>query len=276
MNITVRSMLLTVLCAVTPALAQGETGKPKPDAPAAKPQGDKAKDDKAKHDPITDSDPAVMALDEFSKKVDKKAADWKTHLPEPPKQKFTADRDYFWHMATNKGDLKIQLFPDSAPMHVSSAIYLTRLGYYDGITFHRVIKKFMAQGGCPLGTGSGGPGYLMDTEWDGKHLHDKAGVLSTANTGRPKSEGSQFFLTFGPTQMLDGKYTIYGQVVEGMDTMAALEACGKERDPATPTEKLEIKRAWITVAEKKPAKDGKQPEKPEKKDEKKDAKGDGK
>jgi peptidyl-prolyl cis-trans isomerase B (cyclophilin B) len=252
MNITLRSTLLTLLCALSPALAQGGTEKPKD--PPAKAQGEKPKDDKDKADkpkvdPLTESDPFIQALDAFAKKVDKKGDDWKTHLPEPPKQKFALPRTYFWNLSTNKGDLKIELFPESAPMHVTSVIYLTRLGYYEGIIFHRVINGFMAQGGDPTGTGSGGPGYLMDTEWDGKHTHDKAGVLSTANTGRPKSEGSQFFLTFGPTTMLDGKYTIYGQVVDGMDTLKALEACGKPRDPAPPTERLEIKRAWITVTE---------------------------
>jgi cyclophilin family peptidyl-prolyl cis-trans isomerase len=277
MNITMRSTLLTLLCTLTPALAQGGTEKPKSDPPAKaqgeKPKDDKDKADKAKADPITDSDPAVMALDAFAKKVEKKGADWKTHLPEPPKQKFAAGRTYFWNLKTNKGGLKVELFPESAPMHVTSVIYLTRLGYYEDIIFHRVIKEFMAQGGDPTGTGSGGPGYLMDTEWDGKHTHDKAGVLSTANTGRPKSEGSQFFLTFGPTQTLDGKYTIYGQVVDGMDTLKALEACGKPRDPAPPTERLVIERAWITVTENKGDPKG-EPKKGEpKKDEKK---GDGK
>src|SRR5262249_8758366 len=256
MNITVRSTLLTLLCALTPALAQGGTEKPKSEPPAKgqgeKPKDDKDKADKPKADPITDSDAAIMELDKFSKKVDKKGADWKTHLPEPPKQKFTAGRTYFWNLKTNKGGLKVELFTESAPMHVTSVIYLTRLGYYEDIIFHRVIKGFMAQGGDPTGTGRSGAGYLMDTAWDGKHTHDKAGVLSTANTGQPKSEGSQFFLTFGPTQMLDGKYTGYGQVVEGMDTVKALEACGRPRDPAPPTERLVIERAWITVTENKP------------------------
>ena len=262
MNMTMRSTLLTLLCALTPAVAQGETQKPKTDAPAQK-QGDKPKEEKPKgDDAITADDPAVVKLDEFLKKVEKEGADWKTRVPEPPKQKFTAGRTYYWNLSTNKGDLKVELFADTAPMHVSSVIYLTRLGFYDGIIFHRVIKGFMAQGGDPTGTGRGGPNYRMDAEWDAKHRHDKAGVLSTANTGQPKSDGSQFFLTFKEQPRLDGGYTVFGQVVDGTDTLKKLEACGMAADPGTPTEKLEIQRAWITVTENKPAvKDEKKGEK---------------
>jgi cyclophilin family peptidyl-prolyl cis-trans isomerase len=270
MNITLRSTLLTLLCALTPAVAQ-EGQKPKTDAPAAK-QGDKPKEEKPKgDDPITADDPAIVKLDEFVKKVEKKGADWKSKVPEPPKQKFTAGRTYFWNLKTNKGDMKVELFPDTAPMHVSSVIYLTRLGYYDDIIFHRVIKGFMAQGGDPTGTGTGGPNYRMDTECDPKHKHDKAGVLSTARTQMPKTDGSQFFLTFSAQPGLDGQYTVFGQVVDGMNTLKALEACGAARDPMPPTERLVIERAWITVTENKPAvKDETKGE--QKKDEKKEEK----
>jgi cyclophilin family peptidyl-prolyl cis-trans isomerase len=229
-----RTLLLTVLC-LAPAVAQDKKPTGKKETPPVKAQ---------KRDPITDGDPVVQALDKFAKK----GSDWKQNLPEPPKQTFPVGSEYFWHLATNKGELTIQLYADSAPTHVTSVIYLTRLGFFDGIVFHRVVKKFMAQGGDPLGNGTGSPGYMMDSELDGKRLHDKAGVLSAANSGQPKSEGSQFFLTFVPTPHLDGKHTVYGQVVEGLETLQAIEACGKDEDPATPSEKLEIQRAWITVA----------------------------
>jgi cyclophilin family peptidyl-prolyl cis-trans isomerase len=127
---------------------------------------------------------------------------------------------------------------------VSSAIYLTRLGFYDGTIFHRVIPRFMAQGGDPTGTGRGGPGYKYDGEFDSSVKHDKPGVLSTANSG-PGTDGSQFFITFVATPHLDGKHTIYGTVVEGMDTVKALEKAGGRGGKTK--EKLMIESATISV-----------------------------
>lgn len=147
-------------------------------------------------------------------------------------------------METNKGPVKIELLPDVAPMHVTSFIYLSRLGFYDGLAFHRVITGFMAQGGCPLGTGTGGPGYEYDGEFSPSVKHDVPGLLSMANAG-PGTDGSQFFLTFVPTPWLDGKHTIYGKVVEGMDTLKKLEAAGSRG--GTPTEPLEIEKVTIEV-----------------------------
>ena len=142
------------------------------------------------------------------------------------------------------GDIKIKLLPADAPMHVSSTIYLTRLGFYDGVSFHRVIKGFMAQGGDPLGTGTGGPGYQYDGEFGGSIRHDKPGMLSMANAG-PGTDGSQFFLTFVPTPHLDGRHTIFGEVVEGMGTVKQLEANGSRN--GRPSKALEITTATITV-----------------------------
>jgi cyclophilin family peptidyl-prolyl cis-trans isomerase len=110
-------------------------------------------------------------------------------------------------------------------MHVTSFIYLSRLGFYDGLAFHRVIPGFMAQGGCPLGTGTGGPGYKYSGEFSNDVKHDRGGLLSMANAG-PGTDGSQFFLTFVATPWLDGKHTIYGEITDGMDTMKSLEAVG--------------------------------------------------
>jgi cyclophilin family peptidyl-prolyl cis-trans isomerase len=129
-------------------------------------------------------------------------------------------------------------------MHVSSTIYLARTGFYDGLGFHRVIPGFMAQGGDPLGRGTGGPGYQYAGEFDPKLKHDKGGLLSMANAG-PGTDGSQFFLTFVATPWLDGKHTIFGEVVEGMGTLQELERRGS---PSGQTkEKLEIRTARITV-----------------------------
>ncbi len=191
-------------------------------------------------------DAAIAMLDAFiaEQQVDKTQPDWKTSLKRPPKARFAAGARYFWNLQTNKGNVKIRLMPDTAPMHVSSTIYLTRLGFYDGVVFHRVIPGFMAQGGDPTGTGRGGPGYKYAGEFDAKVKHDEPGMLSMANAG-PGTDGSQFFLTFVPTPWLDGKHTIFGEVVEGMGTVKQLEAAGTRS--GRPKERLLIETATITL-----------------------------
>ena len=176
---------------------------------------------------MPENDAAIAALDRFiaEQSIDREQADWKTRLPRPPQADFDASKRYFWNVATNVGDLKIQLMPDVAPMHVSSTIYLARLGFYDGVIFHRVITGFMAQGGDPLGQGTGGPGYNYDGEFSNSARHDRPGLLSMANAG-PGTDGSQFFLTFVATPHLDDKHTIFGEVVEGMETVQDLEKRG--------------------------------------------------
>ena len=193
------------------------------------------------------NDPAIISLDKFTqeKRIDTKVEGWKTRLPLPPKAEFPKDTRYFWNLQTNKGSIKIRLMQDVAPMHVSSTIYLTRLGFYDGITFHRVITGFMAQGGDPLGNGRGSPGYSYDGETRPDVKHDRPGLLSMANTGQPRTDGSQFFLTFVPTPHLNNKHTIFGEVVEGMEAVRALEKCGS--GSGATSEKLLIEKATITV-----------------------------
>jgi peptidyl-prolyl cis-trans isomerase B (cyclophilin B) len=192
-------------------------------------------------------DPALAAIDRFiaEKKIDTKSDGWKQRLPKPPKVEFAPDKVYYWELKTNKGDLVFQLLHKTAPMHVSSAIYLTQLGYYDGTPFHRVIKKFMAQGGDPTGTGRGGPGYNYAGEFDGSVKHDKRGTLSMANAG-PNTDGSQFFITFAPTPFLDGKHTVWGKLRGGEKTLEELEKRGAEGE-GSPSEKLEIVKASIRV-----------------------------
>lgn len=174
-------------------------------------------------------DKTVQQIDEMIKKanVDKANPRWRTSLPKPEKATFEAGKTYYAKMETTKGTVKIKLLPDVAPMHVTSFIYLTRLGFYDGLSFHRVIPGFMAQGGCPLGSGTGGPGYEYGGEFSPSVRHDKGGLLSMANRG-PNTDGSQFFLTFVATPWLDGKHTIYGEVVDGMNVLKALEAAGTQ------------------------------------------------
>ena len=130
------------------------------------------------------------------------------------------------------------------PKHVTSTVYLTLLGFYDDLTFHRVIPGFMAQGGCPTGTGRSGPGYQYAGEFDPKVKHDRPGLLSMANAG-PGTDGSQFFLTFVKTPWLDGKHTIFGEVVDGEQVLRALEACGSKS--GTTNEELRIDKATISV-----------------------------
>jgi len=177
--------------------------------------------------------------------ADKGRPDWRTSLKKPDVATFDAGKTYSVTLTTNKGPIRIRLMPDIAPMHVTSFLYLTKLGFFDGLKFHRVIKGFMAQGGCPLGTGTGGPGYKFDGEFAPGVKHDRPGLLSMANAG-PGTDGSQFFLTFVPTSWLDGKHTIFGEVVEGTSTLKALEAAGS-RDGQT-TEKLTLDKAAIEIS----------------------------
>jgi peptidyl-prolyl cis-trans isomerase B (cyclophilin B) len=178
-------------------------------------------------------------------RIDKDSSGWKTNLPEFPKLSYDSSKNYFWNVETNLGAIKIRFMPDIAPNHVSNYLYLTELGFFDGLSFHRVITGFMAQGGDPLGVGSGGPGYKFEGELNPDVKHDKPGLLSMANTGQPKSDGSQFFLTFVPTPWLDMKHTVFGEVVDGMQTVQDLEARGSQG--GSPTAPLSIVRATITV-----------------------------
>jgi len=191
-------------------------------------------------------DVAIQQIDQQIAKanVDKSNASWKTKLTMPEKVAFDPKVKYFAVMETTKGPVKIQLMPDVAPMHVTSFIYLARMGFYDGLSFHRVITGFMAQGGCPLGTGTGGPGYTYGGEFSPSLKHDTGGLLSMANAG-PNTDGSQFFLTFVPTPWLDGKHTIYGKVVEGMETLKKLEAAGSQSGKTS--EPLKIDKVTIQV-----------------------------
>ena len=177
-------------------------------------------------------------------KVDTKNPGWRTTLTKPTVATFDSSHTYSARMVTNKGAILIRFMPKVAPMHVTSFIYLTKLGYYDGLSFHRVISGFMAQGGCPLGTGTGGPGYKFDGEFSPGVKHDRPGLLSMANAG-PGTDGSQFFLTFLPTPWLDGKHTLFGEVVEGMDVLKKLEALGSQSGKTS--EPLKMEKVTIEV-----------------------------
>ncbi|MBL8103861.1 MAG: peptidylprolyl isomerase [Anaerolineales bacterium] len=128
------------------------------------------------------------------------------------------------------GDILIELYTKDAPITVNSFIFLACKGFFDGVTFHRVLEGFMAQGGDPTGTGMGGPGYEFVNEYSDLSF-DKAGVVAMANAG-PDTNGSQFFITFGPTEFLDGGYTIFGQVIEGMDVVLSITLRDPDLKPA--------------------------------------------
>lgn len=119
---------------------------------------------------------------------------------------------------TNKGVFVAQMFEEKAPLTTKNFIELTEKGFYDGLIFHRVIDGFMIQGGCPNGTGTGGPGYRIKDEFGEGLLHDDEGILSMANAG-PNTGGSQFFITLAPTPWLNGHHAVFGKIVEGMDVV---------------------------------------------------------
>ncbi len=144
----------------------------------------------------------------------------------PPEMAVDPKKNYQATIETDKGNIVVDLFADKAPKTVNNFVFLAREGFYDDTIFHRVINDFMAQAGDPTGTGTGGPGYRFEDEFDPSLKHDKPGMLSMANAG-PGTNGSQFFITHVPTPWLNGKHTIFGQVVDGMDVLMSIP----ERDP---------------------------------------------
>ncbi|MFU8826051.1 MAG: peptidylprolyl isomerase [Brevefilum sp.] len=147
----------------------------------------------------------------------------------PPEMILEEGKSYQAVLHTDKGEIKLQLFNERTPKTVNNFVFLSKAGYYDGVIFHRVIDGFMAQTGDPTGSGRGGPGYQFGDEFHQDLKHDKPGVVSMANAG-PNTNGSQFFITHLPTPWLDGKHSVFGEVVEGMDVLFSIPA----RDPIRP------------------------------------------
>lgn len=142
-------------------------------------------------------------------------------------------KHYTATLHTEKGDIVLQLYADQAPLAVNSFIFLARQGWYDGVTFHRVIPGFVAQAGDPSGTGNGGPGYFFNNEINADLLFDKPGVVGMANSG-PDTNGSQFFITYTPQPQLDGGYTVFGQVIQGMQVVESLTPRDPQQTPDLP------------------------------------------
>ena len=179
----------------------------------------------------------------------------------PPAMTIDPNKTYTATIHLEKGgEIVIELYPKEAPVTVNSFVFLARQGYYDGVTFHRVIPGFMAQGGDPTGTGTSGPGYTFENEPSTLRRHDKPGVLSMANAGGLATNGSQFFITFVPTAALDGYnpdgslkncatrgvscHTVFGNVIEGMDVVNGIS----ERDPSSASSPGDAMRT-ITIDE---------------------------
>jgi cyclophilin family peptidyl-prolyl cis-trans isomerase len=156
-----------------------------------------------------------------------------------PDMQIDPNKNYTAVFHTDKGDFTVELYAKDAPLTVNNFVFLARQHYYDGVTFHRVIPGFMAQTGDPTGTGTGGPGYNLPDEQGGLALKHDVGILSMANTGRPNSGGSQFFIVYSreATKHLNGKHAVFGKVISGLDVVNSI----KERDPMkdrTPGDKI--------------------------------------
>jgi len=136
-------------------------------------------------------------------------------------------KSYDARIRTELGEIVVDLYADKVPRTVNNFVFLARQGFYNGVTFHRVIPEFMAQGGDPSGTGTGGPGYRFEDEFHRDLRHDAPGILSMANAG-PNTNGSQFFITHVPTPWLDGKHSVFGKVSSGLDVLLSIPS----RDPS--------------------------------------------
>ncbi len=200
----------------------------------------------AAESPITDtptatSTPAAAAsplADESQGEAAKLApADRVGMYDAPPAMNIDADKHYFATIRTEKGDMKVQLFADRAPQTVNSFIFLAREGFYDDTTFHRVIDGFMAQGGDPAATGTGGPGYMFEDEFDPSLTFAEPGLLAMANSG-PATNGSQFFITLAPTEWLDGGHTIFGKVIEGEEVLDEITRIDPQADSGMSGDKI--------------------------------------
>ena len=139
-----------------------------------------------------------------------------------PEVQIDPNKKYQITIETNRGELVIELFPEHAPKTVNNFVFLSKEGFYDGVSFHRVINDFMIQGGDPTGTGRGGPGYRFEDEFSGNPLKHDSGVISMANAG-PNTNGSQFFITHSPQPHLNGNHTVFGKVIKGLEIVDAIK-----------------------------------------------------
>lgn len=222
-------MKLVLTCALTGALIAAACGggsgkKSTPTAVRATPGASSAT--AAAGSPT--ARPATAAASTPAAAPTAKTGGTKTYASPPP-MTIDPNKQYFATIKTDVGDIRIQLFAKDAPRSVNSFVFLARDRFYDGLTFHRVIAGFVAQGGDPEGTGRGGPGYNVPDEVNANKFED--GSVGMAKTAAPDSAGSQFFIDYAPQPSLDGKYTVFGKVVAGRDVLDKI----KPRDPSTAT-----------------------------------------
>ena len=202
--------------------------------------------------PSSSASPAELC----SSKVPKAASEEKPTFKEPPEMTIDPTATYTATMKTSCGTVEMELYPDVAPIGVNSFVFLARQGFYDGLTFHRIVAGFVVQGGDPAGDGTGGPGYEFENETSKKVTFDDAGILAYANSG-VDTNGSQFFITLAATPALDptadASYTIFGKVTKGMDVIQKMGALPTTADAqgeqSVPTQPVYIDS--ITIDEKK-------------------------
>jgi peptidylprolyl isomerase len=163
----------------------------------------------------------------------------------PPPMTIDAQKTYTATITTPRGDIVVKLRPDLAPQTVNSFVFLSKEGFYNGLTWHRVLPNFMAQGGDPTGTGSGGPGYTVPDEFTDKVLFDRPGLVAMAHSSQPNSNGSQFFITTAPATYLNKQYTIFGEVIKGQEIVNGIPLRDPEQNPTTPGEQI----VKITISE---------------------------
>ncbi|MFV9503807.1 MAG: peptidylprolyl isomerase [Oscillochloridaceae bacterium umkhey_bin13] len=150
----------------------------------------------------------------------------------PPPMTIDPDRGYVATILTPRGEIVAELLPGIAPQTVNNFVFLARENFYNGLTWHRVLPDFMAQGGDPDGTGAGGPGYSIPAEFTDQIVFDQPGLLAMARSSDPNSAGSQFFITTGPAPWLNGQYTIFGRVITGQEIVNGIPL----RDPSNPAD----------------------------------------
>lgn len=183
--------------------------------------------------------PIVAPVETAVPPADSSGASAKKTYSAPPPMTIDPAKNYTATITTANGDIVVKLRPDLAPKTVNNFVFLAREGFYDGLTFHRVLPRFMAQGGDPLGTGAGDAGYDIPAEFSDTVLFDRPGLLAMARGPDPDSASSQFFITLAPAPHLNNQYTIFGEVVQGQDVVDKITPRDPDQNPTTPGDTIE-------------------------------------
>ena len=186
------------------------------------------------------------SVDESRPLADIPPADRNDYYSEYPAMEIDTSKEYLATIRTDQGDIQLRLFAEQSPLTVNNFVFLARQGYYDDTTFHRVLEDFMAQAGDPTGTGGGGPGYMFEDETSNGLIFDRPGLLAMAKPNMPDSNGSQFFITYVETPWLDGRHTIFGEMIEGEEVLNSLKLVAPDPTGAAPSVGDVITRIDIT------------------------------